>query len=151
MLDAVDSGGYGVLGLYAVQAPVVSDPPQPAAATRADVQGASESGAAPASAAQTLSPAQAAGSPPVAPAASGDGGRETPGRDYAGQGEARSRQTAVAVSLYAAAGQSAGTASGQTAATTTFPSISGRALRAYGRSGASAGQGRPGASLSVRA
>ena len=27
MIDAVDSGGFGVLGLYAARAPVVPEPP----------------------------------------------------------------------------------------------------------------------------
>ena len=149
MLDAVDSGGYGVLGLYAAQFPVAADPPRPADLVRSTPQETGAPGLPQPPAAQALAAGQTVGSAPVAPSGPGENGQETAGRNYAGQGEAQARQTSVAVSL------SAATAASKTAFASSEGSgksaVPDRVLRAYGRSGQSLAASRPGSMLSVRA
>jgi hypothetical protein len=132
MIDAVESGGYGVLGLYAAQVPTVPDPtPQPATTAGPDVQ---------VSAVAQVEAAQAVGSGPVAAADPETGSGNSGGRDYSGEGEALARQTVVAASL---AGDSASeTAKGQDTETDEAPATdvtstatSGRAFRAYAQAG----------------
>ncbi len=149
MLDAVDSGGYGVLGLYAAQSPVAVDPPRPADLVRSTPRETGAPGLPQAPAAQSLAAPQTVGSAPVAPSGSGESGQETAGQNYAGQGEAQARQTSVAVSLYAAtAAAETPSASSEGSGKSAVPD---RVLRAYGRSGQSLAASRPGTALSVRA
>lgn len=146
MIDAVDSGGYGVLGLYAAQAPAVAEPPPaPKAAPSPD---------APVVAVPAAQEAAAVGSPPVAASEAGSHGAPSEGRSYADEGQAGARQTAVTASLAAAtaapttlAGDVAEASPGRTSAAST-----GRALRAYARSGDSAAaERRAGAMLTASA
>ncbi|MFU2210969.1 hypothetical protein [Solidesulfovibrio sp. C21] len=128
MIDAVDSGGYGVLGLYAAQAPVVPDPP---------VRAASATGAAAGQVVAAVPPVQeaaAVGSGPVSAGEASQDGAATGGRDFAGQGQALARQVAVAVSLTVSTETSptnAASASDQGTSGTAQT----RALRAYARNG----------------
>ena len=130
MIDAVDSGGYGMLGLYAAQAPAVPDPTPPPQATSLDAE--------PVRASQASLPIQGQGSGPLPGAQSGADGSATSGRDFGDSGFAQSRQTAVLTSLAGAAsspsttgtGTAEGTSAGNAAANS-------RTLRAYDRAGAS--------------
>jgi hypothetical protein len=133
MVDAVESGGYGVLGLYVAQAPIVPEPsPQPATTAAPDL---------PVTAAAQVEAAQAVGSGPVAAADPQAGGSGTDGRDYSGEGQAMARQTAVAASLYgdsaSESGQTGqGAETGDASATdATSTASSGRAFRAYAQAG----------------
>jgi len=131
MVDAVQSGGYGVLGLYGAQAPVVAESPAPRPAVTATSQPAGQGVAL---AAPVIEAAQATGSGPVPPADGGSAGGETAGRDYAGEGQSQARQTAVAASL-AGAAASAGQ-HGEAGATGSRGSGSRQAARSYARTGA---------------
>ncbi|EFL50365.1 conserved hypothetical protein [Solidesulfovibrio fructosivorans JJ]] len=129
MIDAVDSGGYGVLGLYAAQAPVVPDPPVRAASAATGMNTPQAVAAVP-----PVQEAAAVGSEPVPAGESSRDGASTPGRDFAGQGQALARQAAVAVSVTASETGSTATttsASGQT----TSDAARNRGLRAYARNG----------------
>jgi hypothetical protein len=132
MVDAVESGGYGVLGLYVLQAPTVPAPsPQPATTAAPDVS---------VSAVAPVEAAQAVGSGPIAAADPEAGSENSGGRDYSGEGQAMARQTAVAASL---AGDSVSeTEKGQDTETDDAPTVdatstasSGRAFRAYAQAG----------------
>lgn len=143
MVDAVESGGYGVLGLYAVQAPVVpASPPQPPATTATDA-------AAPAIVA--IEPAKALGSGPVAASDPGADGAATSGREFSEQGQSLARQAAVAVSLAGAAASGAAEARPTGQAGAGLPTTSsGRAFRAYARTGDTKNESRAGAMLSAK-
>lgn len=143
MVDAVQSGGYGVLGLYGAQAPVVAESPAPRPAVTATSQPAGQGVAL---AAPVIEAAQATGSGPVPPADGGSAGGETAGRDYAGEGQSQARQTAVAASL---AGAAASAGQGEAGATGSRSSGSGQAARSYARTGA-ASLPRAGAMFSAR-
>lgn len=141
MIDAVDSGGYGVLGLYAAQAPVVADPPPASRSTG--------SPDAPIAAVAAVPEAAAVGSEPVAAADAGQEGAQTGGRRYADEGQAGARQAAVAASL-ATATAASGTTGGSVAASEQTPAAStGRTLRAYSRSGQGTGSASRGAMLTA--
>ncbi|MHC1712657.1 MAG: hypothetical protein AB9872_10970 [Solidesulfovibrio sp.] len=130
MVDAVESGGYGVLGLYAAQVPTVPDStPLPATTAGPDAQ---------VSAVAPVEAAQAVGSGPVAAADPEAGSGNSGGRDYSGEGQALARQTAVAASL--AEDSASEEAKGQDtdeapAADATSAPSSGRAFRAYAQAG----------------
>ncbi|WP_043599810.1 hypothetical protein [Solidesulfovibrio magneticus] len=145
MIDAVDSGGYGTLGLYAAQAPAVPDPTPPPRVTSPDAE--------PVRASQAAPPIQGQGSGPLPGAQSGADGSATSGREFGDSGFAQSRQTAVLTSLAGAVSTAAatgaappdGTAAGNAAA-------SARTLRAYDRAGASTSATvAPGAMFTARA
>jgi len=144
MVDAVQSGGYGVLGLYGAQAPVVAESPAPQPAVTATSQPAGQGVAL---AAPVIEAAQAVGSGPVPPADGGSAGGETAGRDYAGEGQAQTRQTAVAASLAGTAARAG--QQGEAGATGSRSSGSGQAARSYARTGA-ASLPRAGAMFSAR-
>jgi len=146
MVDAVQSGGYGVLGLYGAQAPVVAESPAPQPAVTATSQ---PTGQGVALAAPVIEAAQAVGSGPVPPADGGSAGGETAGRDYAGEGQAQARQTAVAASLAGAAAVAGQGEAGATTATGSRSNGNGQAARSYARTGA-ASLPRAGAMFSAR-
>jgi hypothetical protein len=150
MVDAVTSGGYGMLGLYAAQAPAVPAPPPPAAAA-SPADG-------PALAVAPVEPAQALGSGPVAEAAPGAGtgggadGEAAFGQAFSSQGQALARQAAVAVSL--AGGPPAGGGSATAARpgdTDTAVASPGQASRAYVRTRFAASARPAGAMFSAKA
>ena len=142
MVDAVQSGGYGVLGLYAVQAPVVPETPsQPAPATTTTQ---------PVASVPPVQPAAAVGSGPIPAGEPTAGDASTSGRDFSGQRQALAQQATVAVSLAdgetrAAAGTFGASDSAPVSAATD------RALRAYARGGHATSAARPGRMLSVSA
>ncbi|MHC1791325.1 hypothetical protein [Solidesulfovibrio sp.] len=139
MIDAVDSGGYGVLGLYAAQAPVVPDPPPspPATGPGADAAPGVAAGAA------------VQGSGPLPPAQAGADGSPTPGRDFGDSGQGLARQSTVLTALAASAPAARAAATGSQAPTAT---ASGRAIRAYDRAGtATAGTAPVGVMVAKRA
>ena len=139
MIDAVDSGGYGMLGLYAAQAPAVPDPTPPPRVTSPDAE--------PVRASQAAPPIQGQGSGPLPGAQSGADGSATSGRDFGDSGFAQSRQTAVLTSL---AGASSNASTPGTA--TAGGGASARTLRAYDRAGASTSATvAPGAMFTARA
>ena len=141
MIDAVDSGGYGILGLYAAQAPAVPDPTPPPRVTSPDAE--------PVRASQAAPPIQGQGSGPLPGAQSGADGSATSGRDFGDSGFAQSRQTAVLASLANTASTSLTTGTGTTDGTS---AVSGRTLRAYDRAGASTSATvAPGAMFTARA
>ena len=145
MIDAVDSGGYGMLGLYAAQAPAVPDPTPPPRAVNLDAE--------PVRASQAAPPIQGQGSGPLPGAQSGADGSATSGRDFGDSGFAQSRQTAVLASLAGAASTASttgtGTAGGASAGTI---AANARTLRAYDRAGASTSATVPsGAMFTARA
>jgi hypothetical protein len=150
MIDAVDSGGYGVLGLYAAKAPVVPDPPS-APATTASPDTATTTGAA----AISVPAAHAVGNGPVAAADPGTGDGNPSGREFFGEGQTLARQAAVTVSLLGSSSEGSRTgqsgATGSAGTTGTSPSSMGRALRAYSRSGETAGATGTGAMVAARA
>ena len=144
MIDAVDSGGYGVLGLYAAQAPVVPEAPSAPPVTS------SETGSA--RPAQAVQPAQAQGSGPLPAADPGADGSATAGRDFGDSGQGLARQAAVLTTLAGASGPAAGSAATGSPAST--PTSSGRALRAYDRAGTATtagGSARTGVMVATRA
>lgn len=147
MVDGVQSGGYGVLGLYAAQTPPTPEPP----ASRTAVAAETTAQASTLSAAATPEPAHQIGSEPVAAASSTDGSGQTLGRDYAGQGQAQARQAAVAVSLFAASQSGSASATSASSATADSGATAGRASRAYTRTaaGTSATSPRTGSMLST--
>lgn len=134
MIDAVDSGGYGVLGLYAAQAPVVPEAPSPPPVTSP----ASE----PARVSQAVQPILNQGSVPVTPSEPGADGSAMGGRDFGDSGQGLARQAVVLTSLVAASGPTAG--SSTTGLQTTSTPSTGRALRAYDRAGATTAAGSSG-------
>lgn len=142
MIDAVDSGGYGMLGLYAAQSPVVPDPSPPPPATRPDAE--------PVRAAQAVPQIQDQGSGPLPGAEAGADGSATSGRDFSQSGDAGSRQAAV---LAAMAGASApGAATAGSASAKPSAGVSARALQAYDRAGAQTQASTPsGAMFAARA
>ena len=130
MIDAVDSGGYGMLGLYAAQAPAVPDPTPPPRVTSPDAE--------PVRASQAAPPIQGQGSGPLPGAQSGADGSATSGRDFGDSGFAQSRQTAVLTSLAGAAATASATGTGTAGgAFAGNAAASARTLRAYDRAGAS--------------
>ena len=130
MIDAVDSGGYGTLGLYAAQAPTVPDPTPPPRTTSLDAE--------PVRASQAAPPIQGQGSGPLPGAQSGADGSATSGRDFGDSGFAQSRQTAVLASLAGAASTASATGTGTSDGVSTGnAAASARTLRAYDRAGAS--------------
>lgn len=146
MIDAVDSGGYGVLGLYTAQAPAVPEPPVRPENTVANATSGQTGQAAP-----VVEPAQAVGSAALDATAPSDGEGTDSGRDYASAPQAQARQTAVAASLSAAV--SSGTEA-QTRAQDSAPSgaARGRAARSYTRTGqTSISASRPGSMFTGRA
>ncbi len=143
MLDAVETGNYGVMGLYAAQPVAVPDPPPAPRGIEATE-----------TPAVAVPSAQAAevGNAPVTAAEPDQAGAETGGRRYADEGQAGARQAAVAASLSANAASPAG-AGGETGSAFAggSPAAStGRALRAYARSGGLSGAASSGAMLSSR-
>lgn len=133
MIDAVDSGGFGVLGLYAAQAPTVPEPPASPPATRPDVE--------PVRAAQAAPPVQGQGSGPLPSTDPGADGSATPGRDFGDSAQGQARQTAVLAALAASpvAAQAAG--AGPSVASSRVATPAARALRAYDRAGTSVPSG----------
>ena len=130
MIDAVDSGGYGMLGLYAAQAPAVPDPTPPPRVTSPDAE--------PVRASQAAPPIQGQGSGPLPGAQSGADGSATSGREFGDSGFAQSRQTAVLASLAGAASPASMTGAATTDGTSAGNiAASSRTLRAYDRAGAS--------------
>ncbi len=145
MINAVDSGGYGTLGLYAAQAPTVPDPTPPPRTVSLDAE--------PVRASQASLPIQGQGSGPLPGTQSGADGSATSGRDFGDSGFAQSRQTAVLASL-AGAASPASTTGAATADGTSAGNIaaSSRTLRAYDRAGAStSATAAPGAMFTARA
>jgi hypothetical protein len=130
MIDAVDSGGYGMLGLYAAQAPAVPDPTPPPRTVSLDAE--------PVRASQASLPIQGQGSGPLPGTQSGADGSATSGREFGDSGFAQSRQTAVLASLAGAASpvSTTGAATADGASAGNAP-VSTRTLRAYDRAGAS--------------
>ena len=148
MVDAVASGGYGMLGLDAAQAPAVPEPPPAPPVT--------SPGAEPIRAAQATPVVQGQGSGPLPGADPGADGSATSGRDFGDSGQAQSRQAAVLASLSgAASGGSvgAGGATGAGVASGNTPTgAASRALRAYDRAGAATSSSAPtGIMLAARA
>ena len=144
MVDAVQSGGYGVLGLYAAQAPTVPEPAtQPTAAA-----GGTAANPLALAAVSTAEAAQQVGSEPVPAASAGAGSGQTLGRDYFGGSQAQTRQAAVAASLYGSVQAGTGTTTSSTSSSAATPS--GRAARAYAKTGSltASGPTRTGSMLS---
>ncbi|UJX41941.1 hypothetical protein K9F62_04435 [Desulfovibrio sp. JY] len=133
MIDAVDSGGYGVLGLYAAQAPVVPDPPVRATSATGSATGADAGQAV--AAVPPVQEAAAVGSGPVSAGDASQDGASTGGRDFAGQGQTLARQAAVAVSLTASADIASPTNATSASDRGTSGTVQTRALRAYARNG----------------
>ena len=137
MIDAVDSGGFGVLGLYAARAPVVPEPPDSPPVT--------SSAAEPTGTTQDASSALAQGSGPLPAAEPGADGSATPGRDFGDSAQGQARQTTVLTALAAASGAARNGAAGGSATSSATPSSSAapasRALRAYSRAGTSVASG----------
>ncbi|EHJ48156.1 hypothetical protein DFW101_2150 [Solidesulfovibrio carbinoliphilus subsp. oakridgensis] len=156
MVDAVTSGGYGMLGLYAAQAPVVPAPPPPAA-TAAPADGA-------ALAVVPVEPAKALGSGPVpggdpgagagaqGGADGGSDGKAASGQAFSSQGQALARQAAVAVSLAGGPPAGGGSATAaRPAGQDTAEASPGRASRAYARTRFSESARPAGAMFSAKA
>lgn len=142
MVDAVQSGGYGVLGLYAAQAPVVPEtPPQSVPAT---------TNAQPVASVPPVQPAAAVGSGPIPAGEPTADDASTSGRDFSGQRQALAQQATVAVSLAAGETRSSDTTNG---ASDSAPgnTATGRAFRAYTRGGDGTASVRTGRMLSVSA
>ena len=137
MIDAVDSGGFGVLGLYAARAPVVPEPPAspPAVGSPVDSAGA----------AQAATSIQGHGSGPLAAADPGADGSASQGRDFGDSAQGQARQTTVLTALVAASGAARNGAAGGSATSSATSSASAapasRALRAYSRAGTSVASG----------
>jgi len=143
MVDAVQSGGYGVLGLYAAQAPTVPEPAtQPTAAAGGTAANPLALAAVP-----TAEAAQQVGSEPVPAASAGADSGQTLSRDYSGESQAQMRQATVAASLYGSV-QAGGTTTSSTSSSSATPS--GRAARAYAKTGGltASGPTRTGSMLS---
>jgi len=137
MIDAVDSGGFGVLGLYAARAPVVPEPPAspPVSGSTVDSAGA----------AQAATSVQGQGSGPLAAADPGANGSASQGRDFGDSAQGQARQTTVLTALVGASGAAQSGAAGGAATSFSTPSSSpapaSRALRAYSRAGTSVPSG----------
>ena len=129
MIDAVDSGGFGVLGLYAAQAPVVREPPASPPATGSVVEATG--------AAQAAASVQGQGSGPLAAADPGADGSGAQGRDFGDSAQGQARQTAVLTALAATSGMARSGAARSSAASSPAAAPATRALRAYGRAGKS--------------
>ena len=129
MIDAVDSGGFGVLGLYAARAPVVPEPPASPPVT--------SSAAEPTGTTQDASSALAQGSGPLPAAEPGADGSATPGRDFGDSAQGQARQTAVLTALVATSGAARGGATVASPAASASATPATRVLRAYGRAGTS--------------
>lgn len=129
MIDAVDSGGFGVLGLYAARAPVVPEPPDSPPVT--------SSAAEPAGTTQDAASALGQGSGPLPAAEPGADGSATPGRDFGDSAQGQARQTAVLTALVATSGAARNGAAAASLAASPQTAPATRALRAYGRAGTS--------------
>ena len=129
MIDAVDSGGFGVLGLYAARAPVAPEPPDSPPVT--------SSAAEPTGTTQDASSALAQGSGPLPAADPGADGSATPGRDFGDSAQGQARQTAVLTALVATSGAARNGAAAAPPAASPQATPATRVLRAYGRAGTS--------------
>ena len=129
MIDAVDSGGFGVLGLYAARAPVVPEPPASPPVTSYAAE--------PTGTTQDASSALAQGSGPLPAAEPGADGSATPGRDFGDSAQGQARQTAVLTALVATSGAARSGAAAASPAASPQATPATRALRAYGRAGTS--------------
>jgi len=142
MIDAVDSGGFGVLGLYAARVPAVPEPPASPPVT--------ESAADAGRAAPAATGIQGQGNAPLAPAEPGADGSAGRGRDFGDSSHGQARQTAVLTALAAMPDASRLAGTGASLASSASAPPTARALRAYDRAGSSVSSGGASGRMLVR-